>query len=411
MATTMLIDDSALHKHALARLEAADKALAYADHSHLKDVHQSEDITEAWLTTVLSKGVPGAEVTEVRPIGGHEGMTSRSKLEVIWNEQGRAAGLPAKIFVKTTPKNPHLLEMLSMLHMAELEVEFYNTCASDVAEFVPVCYYARSHPGGRFIILLEVLEDREITPHWMGDTCDIDYAYQVAIMQAKVHARFWETPRFSTDMVFVRPRSRRLGEQWLETMFHRVRKNFLASEIGLAVPQYVREIVELWNENCDKFYAYWDTKPATIVHGDSHLGNVLQFKDGTAGFYDWQCFFKGYGFRDLSYFLMSALTVEDVKGHERKIFDTYVDTLAAEGVKVDREEAWLDYCLLALERFDSAMTPLTQGGYGHARHALERQVKTLTYVLQEHDVATLMRRVLKTGSIRQDLEKVDSHAV
>jgi len=200
-------------------------------------------------------------------------------------------------------------------------------------------------------------------------------------------------------MVFVRPRCRRFGEQWLRQQFKDVHQKFLASELAADFPEYVRSLITEWDKNCHLLYEYWDSKPPTLVHGDSHLGNVLEHADGSAGYYDWQCLFRGYGFRDLSYFLMSALTVEDVKQHEREIFDLYVNNPEGYGVKVNREEAWMDYCLLCMERFDSCMTSLTQGGYGHARHALERQLRTLTYVTQARDIRASLDKVVATGTL------------
>lgn len=96
---------------------------------------------------------------------------------------------------------------------------------------------------------------------------------------------------------------------------------------------------------------------------------------------------------------MSALTIADSEAHERELFDLYTDTLEQHGVKLDREEAWRDYCLLAMECFDSSMSSLSRGGYGHATHALLRQVETISYLARKHDISALMDRVLTTGKI------------
>ncbi|OCK82448.1 hypothetical protein K432DRAFT_221062 [Lepidopterella palustris CBS 459.81] len=397
------IDTPTLHTHALAALEAADLMLATAPELNIDVVHTMDQVTDEFLTEALGSSVPGAKVVSSSIVGGHEGMTSRHKWRLVWNEAGTAAGLPTAIFFKATPDNAHLREMLSLLHMAELESNVYNQLSVDLepSGLIPKCYYARAYLGGRFLIILEDLEARAVPVkvHWMADTTTIPYARQVAIAQAKIHAKYWNSPRFDGDMVWVRPRQRRFGELWLRKFFTRNRKMFLESADGKGCSNYVRELIEMWDRECVKVYAYWDAKPPTILHGDSHMGNVLEYADGTAGYYDWQCLFRGYGYRDLSYFLMSALTVDDCKKHEREIFDLYTDTLAQEGVEVEREEAWLDYCLLSLERFDSAMTSLSNGGYGHGRSAFERQVDTIGKRAEEHDVKALLERVVRTGSV------------
>jgi len=163
-------DHHALHLDALAKLEAAD-------HSQLQDVHRMEQVTQDWLNEVLGKTHPEARLIRIEEAYGHEGMTIRHNLKLTWNEEGQKNGLPTGVFIKITPENSHLLEMLSMLsmlHMAELECRFYNSCAKDSGNLVPTCYYARSHPGGRFVILLEDLAARGTKGHWMGDTCSIE---------------------------------------------------------------------------------------------------------------------------------------------------------------------------------------------------------------------------------------------
>jgi hypothetical protein len=395
-----ILDSTILHRHVLEKLEAADLMLGHTAEVKLDEVYTADMITPEWLSKAIGGEVPRAKIEKITSAGGHEGMTRRDKLSLVWNQEGQDAGLPKAIFIKATPTDVHLRETLSLLHMAELESHVYNDLGKELTGLIPKCFYARSFPGGRFIIILEDMDEQGMTPHWMGDTVTIPLARGVAVTFAKIHAKYWNSSRFEGDMVWVRPRCRRFGENWLRNQFDINRKKFLESELGKSTPEYTQNLIRQWIKSSDKVYEYWDTKPPTIVHGDSHLGNVLEFPDGSAGIYDWQCLFRGYGYRDLSYFLMSAFTVEDCHGHEREIFDLYTDTLEANGVKVDREEAWLDYCLLGLERFDSAMTSLNRGGYGHARHAFERQVATLSVVLEEHDVANLLDRVVKTGSIK-----------
>lgn len=393
------IDFQAVHWQALVTLEEADRLLAYSDDVKINDVHLIQDVTDEWLTMALGAEVKGAKVEKSEVTGGHEGMTSRHKWKLTWNKEGQSAKLPTAIFFKTTPENALLREMLSVLHMAEREVNIFNILGEQLKDLIPICYYAKSYPGGRHIIILEDLEDRNITPHWMGDTLTVSHARSMAIAFAKLHARFWNSDRFETDLVFLRPRTRRWGERWQDVYFKENRKMFLESDVGKALSPYVKDLIRSWDENYMTIGTYWDNKPPTVVHGDSHLGNTLQYADGTGGMYDWQCCFRGYGYRDLSFFMLSGFTVTDCKAHERELFDLYTDMLESNGVKVDRDEAWKDYCLLAMECFDATMSSLTRGGYGHATHALLRQVETISYLVEKLDVSSLMYRVLNTSKI------------
>lgn len=397
-----VLDTKPAHWDVLLKLQAADLILSKLEHLPLPEgeVCLMEDVNQQWLSKVLGKDVEGAELVSANSVGGHEGMTSRHKWQLEWNDKGKAANLPTRIFFKATPQSPPLREMLALLHMDERECCFYNSVGKELEDLAPKCYYAKSYGGGRHIIILEDLDVRGAVGHWMGDSISVAYAREVAIAFAKIHARFWNSPRFDSDMVWARPHCRRFGEPWQLDFFQRVHRLFLATDDGKNASEYVRQVIHEWDANCVKIWEYFDRKPATLLHGDSHLGNVLEFSDGSAGWYDLQCTFKGYGYRDLAYFTNSALTNEDRVPNERAIFDLYTDTLEQNGVVIgNREEAWLDYCLLKLDRFDSTMTSLTTGGYGHARHALERQLRTISAAIEEHDVLTLMRRVLATGQI------------
>lgn len=294
------VDTPAVHMQAITALEEADLILARLKDLQLKEVHLMSQVTPEWLTEVLGGHIAGAKVEKSEVVGGHEGMTSRHKLRLSWNDEGKEARLPTAIFFKATPENIHLRELLSILHMAEREVNIFNVLGEELSDLIPKSFYARSYPGGRHIIILEDLEERSVTTHWMGDTLTIPFARSMAIAFAKLHARFWNSDRFETDMVFLRPKTRRWGEHWQNIYFDENRRAFLQSDIGKRLPSYVTDLIQKWTKNYVAFNTYWDSRPPTVVHGDSHLGNILEFPDGSGGMFDWQCCFRGYGYRDLS---------------------------------------------------------------------------------------------------------------
>jgi len=394
--TTMMptFNETALHLAAIRALEAADLAAAHAPSVPTDGPCTLDEITSQWLSDTLGAGVPGARLEAVRVADEHAGMTDRRKLYLQWNAKGEAAGLPTSVFIKATPDGPYLRETLALLHMAENEVNFYNQVQPELAEFTPRAYYARSYAGGRFLIVMEDLEARDLHPYWLADYCSIDHAKAVVRTQARQHALFWESPRFASDLCWLRPRTRRFGLNWHWASFETARSRFRETDIGSILPPYIDKLLQRWSEVYAQVYAYWDSKPMTLLHGDAHLGNTFAFPDGRAGYFDWQVAFRGYGLRDLAYFMISALTNEDRQAHERDIFDVYLQTLAEHGVILEPVEAWRDYCLLVLDRFDASMKTYTHGGYGHAREATQRQLHAAMGSLQDNDVATLLERAL-----------------
>ncbi|OCK74369.1 hypothetical protein K432DRAFT_398140 [Lepidopterella palustris CBS 459.81] len=143
-----------VHQHAIEVLEAADVMLAYTPQLKLGEVY-TIDMVEC-LTQVLGALVPGAQVEKIGIIGGHKGMTSRHKWKLECDSVGQKAGLPTAISIKATPNNPHLRETLPMVHTAEPEAYVYNNIQHEICDVIPKAHYARSYPGGRFIIIMDI---------------------------------------------------------------------------------------------------------------------------------------------------------------------------------------------------------------------------------------------------------------
>ena len=389
----------ALHKNALAMLETADMALAHAPNLAADGPWHDTDVTPAFLQESLAHNVPGAVLEHGTLVDSHDGMTQRRLWKLDWNRAGRDAGLPAAIFVKATPEEPYLRETLSLLHMAENEVRFYNQLQAELTEISPRAWFAQFYPGGRFLLLMEVLEERGLKPFWQADDCPLEHAQAVLTALAQIHGQYWETPRFASDLAWVRPRTLRFGFEWHQRSFHTARQQYLQSEAGQSLPADIRELVALWDKNDRAVYSYWETLPATVLHGDSHLGNTYSAPNGSAGFFDWQVMYRGHGLRDVVYFLMTALDPEAREQHERALFDHYLAELAGRGVTLEPEPAWRDYGLFSLDSLDAHIKTVTRGGYGHGAKGLDRARENLLAVLLEHKVLGLLKDVINKGKL------------
>lgn len=385
---------AALHKEALDRLELADMAAAHAGSLSIENVHTVDGISQGWLEKTLGKDVSGAALAKAEPAGGHDGMTDRRQWNLEWNETGQAAGLPGSVFIKATPSHPYLRETLSMLHMAEAEVRFYTQVRDEMPHLAPQAYYARSWAGGRFILLMEKLEDRGLTPFWMHHECTFEHAKAVLEALAELHARFWESPRFETDLAWIRPRTLKYGAVWHEASFVKARKDYLDTDLGQALPDDVREIHRLWSENFREIYAWWDTQPMTFIHGDSHLGNTFAYPDGRAGLFDWQVIFRAPSMREVVYFMLSALTHEQRQSFEDKLISAYLKALERHGIKLDEAYARRLYALFILDSWDAHMKTYTRGGYGHADAAIRRRADLMAGALRDHKTKEVLSDLL-----------------
>jgi hypothetical protein len=394
------LNSAAAHSNALAALERADMALAHAEQLVIDGPCSVEEISVATLQGMLGDAVPGAVLESIALADTHSGMTTRNKWSLTWNAAGQAAGLPTSVFVKATPDGPYLRETLSLLHMAENEVNFYRDIQPTLPELAPRAYYGKSYPGGRFMLLMEDLDERGLRPYWAADECTLAHAKAVVAALAQLHAAYWQSPRFETDLAWVRPRTRRFGFEWHQKSYHLARRDYLTSETGAKLPPELAEMIQFWDANDRTVFAYWESLPATVLHGDSHLGNTFSYPDGRAGFFDWQVTYRGHGLRDLAYFFLGAVEDSLRKEHEREVVGHYLDCLAQHGVTLDREKAWQDYCLFTLDRFDAHMKTIVRGGYGHASSALERGRLTTIGSILDNDVPALLRRIVKDAKGR-----------
>ncbi|KAK1989261.1 aminoglycoside phosphotransferase [Colletotrichum cereale] len=101
------------------------------------------------------------------------------------------------------------------------------------------------------------------------------------------------------------------------------------------------------NEALDRYFAERNPRFRTLLHGDTHVGNVYFTGDGRIGFLDWSAFHFGSCFHDVVYHMTAMLSVEDRRAHEMEVLDRYLDALnRLGGPRFDRRgdpEVMLEY--------------------------------------------------------------------
>ena len=101
------------------------------------------------------------------------------------------------------------------------------------------------------------------------------------------------------------------------------------------------------------------TRPIALLHGDSQGANLFFEADGRPGYLDWQhCMLGHWGF-DLAGFLITAVTVEDRRAHERDLLAGYLEALRRAGVDAPAfDAAFADYSRYAMWTFMWLMCPV-----------------------------------------------------
>jgi aminoglycoside phosphotransferase (APT) family kinase protein len=338
-------------------------------------------VTPQELTPAMAMGVPDARIEHLKMTSESKGTTDRARLELAWNEAGRAAGLPETAFAKGTPSTTSSRVLNSAFGLCESEVRFYNEVQPTVAKLTLTPYLARVGEGGRFAIVLEDLGG-VATFFQPADEPGLAHAEAMMDVLAELHARYWRSSRFETDLSWITPYSRRPGYPLAHKVVVLAEKKW--NRMRDDIPPTVRRLTSLYVKNRPALDLVWESLPPTLCHGDSHLGNTYAKTDGTSGIYDWQNVHKMNGMRDVAYFIGHALSTEVRRAEEKGLIERYLDCLAARDVKDDLpslHDAFKIYRLLMIDAWVSVWVSVAIGGMVEQRRGevlIRRFYETLT---------------------------------
>ena len=278
--------------------------------------NHADDLTASWLSTVL-----GVEVTSVELLD-HAFATNQRAVIALTYADGPGAG-PASLFVKLAPLDPAQREMIGAIGMGEREATFYAEVGPTVELRVPRAHHSASE-GDTFVILLEDLAAagcRFSNGEW---GVNADAAARALEELAVFHATASWRP--ST------PPSRSAGTAQLMQL--------VLEQHGDEVTAGYKAVGELYIEHHQRIDDLWHSGPQTLIHGDTHIGNV--FLDGErVGFHDWGLCRTSTPLRDVSYFLTMSVDPDERRKAERELLDLYVAALgAAGGPSITPAEAW-----------------------------------------------------------------------
>ncbi|MCU1603260.1 MAG: hypothetical protein JWO22_3969 [Frankiales bacterium] len=313
-------------------------------------------VDAAWLEKQLGGSTPGAALLGLDELGGHAGTTDRRRVRLHWNTAGEAGQLPEHLFLKGTAPSAKNRTMVSALDMAVNEVLFFERVRPALGDLAPVVHAAHAGKGARHLLVMDDLVAQGATPYSAADDCSVEHARAMMATLAELHATFQDSPRFSTDLAFVRPMTSRPGAAALRLTMRRVRSWFLREPDKRPLPPAATRMLELLQAHDRALYASWEHGPLTLLHGDSHLGNTYRTADGRAGLLDWQVVWRGRGIREVAYFLGTGVPIELRRGHEHELIELYLDGLGKHGAPhiPTVEQAWADYRFFLFDAWDSA---------------------------------------------------------
>jgi hypothetical protein len=311
-----------------------------------------DELTVEHLDALVHTVHPGVsivafEVTGSHVVGDGNGAVStagRISVEVEYRGDG-AAELPTQLVIKVSRPD------LPALPLYRNEVAFYRNLRPELGSAIesPRCVGANfDESSGTFGLALEDLTIRGATFPSVKTPVSIAQLQSIIDSVATLHARFWESPRFATDLSWVQTHV--AGE--LHDLFNRPGPVPAGIERQLATQQFKRELVQMVGQTGESLYlqtrraqAHQATLPRTQVHGDLHIGNTYLLPGDRGGFVDLQLAVRGYCIHDLAYLLVTGLSIEQRRAHERNLLAYYRDRLGEAGLDdvPDLDTIWLEY--------------------------------------------------------------------
>jgi len=299
-------------------------------------------ITPAWMTSVLCRDTPGAEVVGVRLDERDDGTSNRRRIFIDYNAAGQNSGLPASVFCKAAETLQNRLSMAAS-GISRLEPDFYSYARPRLDMEAPVAYYSRFDPDRHTYLVM--LRDLGGEVEFADDRTVVDRGRAETMIEAlaSLHARFYESPELGTASLPFPT----WHDYWPAMMklcpdFGKYCDIAFGDSEQLMEPRLFRRRAEIWPLTTRSVERHREL-PHTLQHGDVHLKNWYVTRDNVMGLGDWQAVTVAHWSRDFIYALLTALTIEDRRRWEKDLLRLYLDLMRERGApRIDADEAWLN---------------------------------------------------------------------
>jgi hypothetical protein len=300
-----------------------------------------EELSPEWLTGLLANRYPGIVVQDYEVVQVTNSHTTKLRLALDLNEVGRAAGIPSQVCLKANWSiGVHTGDI------CEQEARFYHLMRDDIDAPIPHSYYADwdGDGGGRGIV---VMEDLAVAPGAFGLSTDhlgVDGIAKGLETLATVHGALWGSHRLEEQQWLPQSMGTSVDTEQVIQLWNYLEFNLKDPDYQAVLPTWVVETPEKLNHLLDELSAYEreQTGPKCLVHGDAHQGNSFLRANGERVWVDWQLVRKGTPWRDVSYFVIGGLTVEERQASAWDLVRHYRELLIATGAEgvPDQDAAW-----------------------------------------------------------------------
>lgn len=297
-------------------------------------------VTVPWLTAVLCRNTPGAQVVSFSRTGGSRGTSERVGLKVTYNETGKAAGLPTAIFTKATAGFKQRM-LLGGADVIRGETQFFMGLRQRVDIEAPQGYWAAVDPASWRSIT--VLEDIAATKGatFLTPTTGFTKGEIIDLVQnlGRLHGPLWEDPAIAG--------LKTPAEYAANTdAFLNFRKR---TAVGMersreVMPPALLGQSDRLHDASNRSMELSTQGARTLLHGDCHAGQTYRTATGAMGLCDWQGLLQGSWAFDVAYLVNTGCEPDDRKAWQDDLLQAYLDALSgAGGPRLSFSEALLTY--------------------------------------------------------------------
>lgn len=216
------------------------------------------------------------------------------------------------------------------------EVSVYEHLSDELPVAMPRCVGAvRDKSLSSFGLVMEDLRVRDAEFPNVLSPVDTDGVKLLLDQLAVLHATYWQSPRFDTDLGWVLPHT----SGPIHELFSHEGGVPMLINWEVQTQQFKRELVESVGETTHSLLQkvtaaqlHQASLPTTLLHGDCHIGNTFVLPDGRRGLLDWQLTARGFCMHDVSYLIITALSVQDRRRYENELIAYYRQRLVSAGV-------------------------------------------------------------------------------
>ncbi len=290
-----------------------------------------EKVDAAWLTRTLQNRYPDLVVEAMAVeqfVGSH---TTKVRIKVELNAAGKAAGLPDHLCLKSNWSGA-----FETVDICGIEARFYHNLRDQMLCPTPLCYYADWDSEGveQGLIVLEDLTQRGGSFGNSLQHTGVAGVERALKGLAQLHATFWGDPLLERQAWLQTSMATPVDNDQIRMMWSWIQINLAKPDFRAALPQAFLDDPGRLQRAFDGLIA-WEaaqTSPRCLILGDCHVGNTYLKPDGERIWLDWQLVRRGRPWRDLTYFMIGSLSVEERRTSERDLIKVYREGLLAAGV-------------------------------------------------------------------------------